>query len=48
MKDAGMLFEEESDVAGYVVVLIDPSASNDTIRKVFTDTALGQERIHNG
>ena len=31
MKDAGMLFEEESDVAGYLGVLIDQSANNDTI-----------------
>ena len=31
MKDAGMLFEEESDVAGYLGVLIDRSANNDTI-----------------
>ena len=31
MKDAGMLFEEESDVAGYLGVLIDRDLNNDTI-----------------
>ena len=31
MKDAGMLFEEKSDVAGYLGVLIDRSANNDNI-----------------
>ena len=31
MKDTGMLFEEESDVAGYLSVLIDRDTDNDTI-----------------
>jgi hypothetical protein len=31
MKDLGMLFEEESDVAGYLGVLIDRDPDNDTI-----------------
>ena len=31
MIDSGMLFEEESDVAGYLGVLIDRSADNETI-----------------
>jgi hypothetical protein len=31
MKDLGMLFEEESDVAGYLGVLIDQDPDNDTI-----------------
>ena len=31
MNDAGMIFEEESDVAGYLVVLIDRDTDNDTI-----------------
>ena len=31
MKDAGMLFEEESDGAGYLGVLIDWDLNNDTI-----------------
>ena len=31
MKDLGMLFEEESDVAGYLGVLIDRDPENDTI-----------------
>ena len=31
MKDLGILFEEESDVAGYLGVLIDQDPDNDTI-----------------
>ena len=31
MKDTGMLFEEESDTAGYLGLLIDRNADNDTI-----------------